>query len=73
MRTCCAASGPRSPTCVGLMEVCGPARPVLSKGQLLGHLAVLDPGPAHRFAEGERLHSLLRLAATELERWAAQD
>lgn len=64
---------PAEPDLVGLMEVCGPARPVFSRGELLGHLALLDSAPAHRLAEGERLSSLLRLAATELERWTAQD
>jgi hypothetical protein len=65
---------PAEPDLVALMEVCGPALPVQdSQGRLLGHLAVLDPGPAHRLSETDRLNSLVRLAATELERWAAQD
>ena len=59
---------------VRLMAAGGPALPIVdSRGQLLGHLAALNAGPAHRFSEAERLRSLAPLAASELERWVARD
>jgi hypothetical protein len=58
---------------VGLAAVASPPLPLRdSEGRLLGHLAVLNPGPAHRLSEGEHLKSLARVAAGELQRWAAR-
>ena len=58
---------------VGLAAVAGPPLPLRdAEGRLLGHLAVLNPGPAHRLSEGEHLKSLARVAAGELQRWAAR-
>jgi hypothetical protein len=39
------------------------------RGRLLGHLGLLDRGPGAGFSRRERLHPLVRIATTEVERW----
>jgi hypothetical protein len=61
---------PAEPDLVGLVPTSATALPLLdSRGRLLGHFGVLNPGPAHRLSEADHLKSLARVAASELERW----
>ena len=65
---------PDEPDLVGLVPTSALPLPLVdSGGRLLGHFAVVNPGPAHRLAEAEHLQSLARVAANELERWFIRD
>ena len=63
---------PASSELVELTDESGPGRPLFdAAGHLIGHLAVLNPAPARHRLEHEQLDALLRVAATNVERWVA--
>jgi hypothetical protein len=60
---------PEVPELAALKRECWRGLPLYdSSGQLLGHLAALNPGSARRISETERLQSLVGVAAAELAR-----
>ena len=63
---------PAAPDLIALTAAAGPGLPLFdSRGHLVGHLATLHPDPNRRTQDSARLEPLLRVAATNVERWAA--
>lgn len=63
---------PAAADLIALTEAAGPGLPLFDAGgHLVGHLAALHPDPKRRGQHAERLEPLLRVAATNVQRWAA--
>jgi hypothetical protein len=61
---------PRAAGLASLLVDCAPGLPLRdSHGDLLGHLAALNPVPGARNADAVRLQALVRTIAAKLERW----
>jgi len=63
---------PAAPDLIDLTAAAGPGLPLFGvEGHLVGHLAALNPRADRRPVDSERLEPLLRVAATNVERWVA--
>jgi hypothetical protein len=62
---------PATPGLAPLAAACGPGLPLHDRrGELIGHLAALNPDPSRRKADQARLQPLAPVAAARLEWWA---
>jgi hypothetical protein len=63
---------PASSELIEVTAESGPGLPLFDDaGHLIGHLAVLNPTPGRRRLDHEQVDALLRVAATNVERWVA--